>query len=200
MTMFYYQNGFYDDRFSDVPQEAVAISDEVYLELLNGQATGKHIVSDENGQPRLIEPTPSAYHTWNGVQWVADETQQLIMLDEEKARLLRKISDQTDRLKAAKLASYPQTEIDSFYRQEQEARAWLADNSTPTPMLSAMVGNYQDMADLCGRIIQKAEYFAAMMGQMLSVKQAFEKRVKEATTLDALQHIEAEVAQWQLSA
>lgn len=56
MAIFYYNSGFYDDRFSNIPESAVEISEEIYLELLEGQSNGKVIVSDKNGQPILVEP------------------------------------------------------------------------------------------------------------------------------------------------
>lgn len=59
MTIYYHNNGFYDERFSEVPEGAVEISEEVYLKLLEGQAVGKLISTDKNGHPILIEPQVS---------------------------------------------------------------------------------------------------------------------------------------------
>ncbi len=65
MTM-YYKNGFFDDSYGGfVPEGAVEISQETYLELLNGQAQGKQIIADNTGYPALIEPQPSAAHELN---------------------------------------------------------------------------------------------------------------------------------------
>ena len=47
-------NGFYDNNINSViPSDAVEITDDFHLELLNGQSSGKIISSDENGYPVL---------------------------------------------------------------------------------------------------------------------------------------------------
>lgn len=53
-------NGFYDSEINgdDIPQDAVEINDEKWIELLNGQSDGKIISADDNGYPVLIAPPP----------------------------------------------------------------------------------------------------------------------------------------------
>ena len=58
-------NGFYLEAVNGdkIPEDAVAITDDEYRELLSGQAAGKHIVSDATGHPYLADPaapTPQA--------------------------------------------------------------------------------------------------------------------------------------------
>ena len=49
--------GFYDPRVhSDIPDDAIEIKKELYLALLEGQASGKLIDSDQHGNPLLVEP------------------------------------------------------------------------------------------------------------------------------------------------
>ncbi|EJM07770.1 hypothetical protein PMI19_00383 [Pseudomonas sp. GM16] len=44
--------GFYDSAFhTEIPSDAVEISQEYWLELLNGLSTGKMIVMNENNYP-----------------------------------------------------------------------------------------------------------------------------------------------------
>ena len=65
MTM-YFKDGFFDDSYGGfVPEGAVEISQDKYLELLNGQAAGKQIIADKTGNPVLIDPQPSAAHELN---------------------------------------------------------------------------------------------------------------------------------------
>lgn len=48
--------GFYDPDINQViPQDAVRISREEYVALLDGQASGKQIVPDNSGRPTLVE-------------------------------------------------------------------------------------------------------------------------------------------------
>ncbi|AIK90248.1 DUF4376 domain-containing protein [Glaesserella parasuis] len=58
MTL-YYKNGFYDDSHGGfVPEGACEISAESYRLLLEGQAQGKLIIADDEGNPILSEPPP----------------------------------------------------------------------------------------------------------------------------------------------
>ncbi|KOQ98489.1 hypothetical protein ABW51_00125 [Haemophilus sp. C1] len=85
------------------------------------------------------------------------------------------------------LAGYPQTEIESFYRQEKEALAWQADHNTPTPMLSQIArvrGVPLDM--LISKVIEKSAQFA----------QAFEDRLLALKTPDDLTALEQEIEAW----
>ncbi|OOF59406.1 DUF4376 domain-containing protein [Rodentibacter myodis] len=53
----YYKDGFYNNAYGGfVPESAVEISEEKYVELLEGQANGKRIVTDKNGHPVLADP------------------------------------------------------------------------------------------------------------------------------------------------
>ncbi|QEM87159.1 DUF4376 domain-containing protein [Glaesserella parasuis] len=55
----YYKNGFYDDSHGGfVPEGACEISAESYRLLLEGQAQGKLIIADDEGNPILSEPPP----------------------------------------------------------------------------------------------------------------------------------------------
>lgn len=50
------KNGFYDTSIhSQIPADAFAIEEEVYLFLLEEQANGKEIKGDENGHPVAVE-------------------------------------------------------------------------------------------------------------------------------------------------
>lgn len=48
--------GFYlpEIHGEKIPDDAVDITDERYVELLEGQCSGKEIVPDENGEPVLM--------------------------------------------------------------------------------------------------------------------------------------------------
>lgn len=61
MITFYFSqatNGFYNSEIngSDIPDDAVIITEKLLLMLLDGQSAGKKIGSDEVGYPILITP------------------------------------------------------------------------------------------------------------------------------------------------
>lgn len=117
MTM-YFKNGFFDDSHSGfVPESAVEISQDKYLELLNGQAQGKQIIADKTGNPVLIDPQPSAAHVLNldTLTWEISSEKQTALLADTQTRLIANIDEH-----AAKIYS-TWTRFESEYRERQAA-------------------------------------------------------------------------------
>ncbi|MFC1102153.1 DUF4376 domain-containing protein [Pasteurella multocida] len=83
--MIYFKDGFY---FDVQPQGAIELSEERYTELLAGQAQGKIIVSNSQGEPILTEPSPTEYHEWDGEKWAisAEKQAEIKLLQQEKMR------------------------------------------------------------------------------------------------------------------
>ncbi len=200
----YYKNGFFDDTDGGfVPESAVEISQETYLELLNGQSQGKQIIADKIGNPVLIDPQPSAAHELNNdtLQWEISAEKQTVLFAQQKESLLNKLADKADQLKNGLLAGYPQTEIESFYRQEKEALAWQADHNTLTPMLSQIAQNRGVPFEiLVEKVIEKSAQFAVVIGIIIGQRQAFEDRLLALKTPEELTALEQEIKQWQLNA
>ena len=200
MTM-YFKDGFFDDSYGGfVPESAVEISQDKYIELLNGQAQGKQIIADKTGNPVLINQQPSTAHVLNldTLTWEISAEKQTALFAQQKESLLNKLADKADQLKNGLLAGYPQTEIESFYRQEKEALAWQADHNTPTPMLSQIArvrGVPLDM--LISKVIEKSAQFAVAIGIIIGQRQAFEDRLLALKTPEELTSLEQEIEQWQ---
>ena len=113
----YYKNGFYDSTDGYVPEGAVEISQDKYIELLNGQSQGKQIITDKTGYPVLIDPQPSAAHELNHdtLQWEISAEKQTALLAETQTRLIANIDEH-----AAKIYS-TWTRFESEYRERQAA-------------------------------------------------------------------------------
>ena len=197
----YFKDGFFDDSYGGfVPESAVEISQDKYIELLNGQAQGKQIIADKTGNPVLINQQPSTAHVLNldTLTWEISAEKQTALFAQQKESLLNKLADKADQLKNSLLAGYPQTEIESFYRQEKEALAWQADHNTPTPMLSQIArvrGVPLDM--LISKVIEKSAQFAVAIGIIIGQRQAFEDRLLALKTPEELTTLEQEIEQWQ---
>lgn len=189
---------FYSSElYSEIPSKAVPLSDEQYIALLNGQAQGKQIVADKTGQPVLVDQQPSVAHVLNldSLQWVIPPEKQTALLAERKTQLLNVIANKTDNFKAQYLVGYSQAEIDSFYRQEREAR-----NELPTMLLTEIFEGRDDLNsidELKKKVIEKADLFAIIMGKLFAIKQGFEKHIDKAETIEELDKIEQEINQWQ---
>ena len=201
--MYYYDkktNGFLIQGVNLIPDGAINITDEYYQQLLIGQSQGKQIIADKTGNPVLINPQPSAAHELNfdTLTWEISAEKQTALFAQQKEGLLNKLADKADQLKNSLLAGYPQTEIESFYRQEKEALAWQADHNTPTPMLSQIArvrGVPLDM--LISKVIEKSAQFAVAIGIIIGKRQQFEDRLLALKTPEDLAALEQEIEQWQ---
>ena len=117
MTM-YYKNGFFDDTDGGfVPESAVEISQDKYIELINGQSQGKQIIANKTGNPVLIDQQPSAAHVLNldTLKWEISAEKQTALLAETQTRLIANIDEH-----AAKIYS-TWTRFESEYRERQAA-------------------------------------------------------------------------------
>lgn len=95
-----------------------------------------------------------------------------------KAEKLAEINAECDRLVKVAVLSYPDTEVLTFAKQESEARAYLTDPGSPTPMIDAIAINRGiDKAELVTRIIAKADYFAVYTGKIIGHRQKLEDLV-----------------------
>lgn len=171
---------------------------------------GTTVYSTEDGSPMQITElgemppnytlqAPIDGAVWLGDKWVVTKALQTEQLEQHRAQLIRQLASKADVFKAQVLVGYPQAEIDSFYRQEREAREWLANPSTPTPMLQAIAENRGVPLELLARkVIEKAEQVAVIMGHIIGTRQAFEDRLLQAKNQDELTRCEQEIEQWQL--
>ena len=109
---------FYSDElYSNIPSQAVRLSDEQYIALLNGQSQGKKIIADKTGYPVLIDPQPSAAHVLNldTLTWEISGEKQTALLADTQTRLIANIDEH-----AAKIYS-TWTRFESEYRERQAA-------------------------------------------------------------------------------
>lgn len=84
-------------------------------------------------------------------------------------------------------STYPQVEINSWPKQEVEARAFLADNSAPAPMLRALaLSRGDDPTYLAQRILYLADAFANMSGKILGNRQRLEKLIDASQSIEDL--------------
>ncbi|WP_241013560.1 phage tail protein [Aggregatibacter actinomycetemcomitans] len=143
------------------------------------------------GKPILIEPQPSPAHELKDGKWIISPEKLTALLPNRKAELLTVIANKTDNFKAQYLIGYSQAEIDSFYRQEREARDEL-----PTMLLTEIFEGRDDLSsidDLKKKVIEKADLFAIIMGKLFAIKQGFEKHIEQPETMEQLDKIEQEI-------
>lgn len=142
-------------------------------------------------------PKPSEFHEWNGVEWVISKEKQAELFTDRKDKLLDKLANKVDKIKSDLLVSYPQTEIESFYRQEKEALAWQADKNTDAPMLKQIARIRNIPFDvLVQKVLAKSGQFALAIGVIIGQRQAFEDRLLALKTPEELTSLEKEIEEW----
>lgn len=109
---------------------------------------------------------------------------------EAKAAKLSEINKAANKIMAALVSTYPDREISTFDKQEAEARAYMADPTAPTPLLSALAkARGLSMDELVKRVIAKADAFAAASGYIIGQRQALEDQLDTCKTLEEVQSI-----------
>lgn len=118
--MYFYDkttNGFYIEDLHDIPQGATGISEETYRTLLDGQAAGKQIIANKQGNPVLVDPQPSDAHELNldTLTWEISAEKQTALLADTQTRLIGNIDEH-----AATIYN-TWTRFESEYRERQTA-------------------------------------------------------------------------------
>ena len=116
-------------------------------------------------------------------------------LKQTKAVKLSEINRAADAAIATLTATYPDREISTFDKQESEARAYVADATASTPLLSALAeARGISLPDLVERVLAKADAFAVASGSIIGQRQALEDRLDACTTLEEVQGITVDIS------
>lgn len=183
-------------------QNWVEIRDED-IDGISASITGGGEVWLEDGAIKYSGKAPSEYHVFDSKSksFKVSDAKKAEFFKRKKENLLNTLADKADKIKTDLLAGYPQTEIESFYRQEKEALAWKADNKADTPMLKqiARIRNIP-FEVLVQKVIEKSEQFALAVGVIIGQRQAFEDRLLATNTLEELAVLEKEIEEWKFQA
>lgn len=111
-------------------------------------------------------------------------------LDHYKARQIRLVEDGYKQAIGIIADGYPETERSSWAKQEQEARAWTANNATATPLLSAIAAARGDtLAIIAAKVIGNADAYAFYAGGVIGHRQALLSQLSTATTRTEIEAI-----------
>ena len=115
-------------------------------------------------------------------------------LEQTKAAKLSEINKAADAAIATLTATYPDRELATFDKQESEARAYAADVTASTPLLSALAqARGIPLPDLVGRVLAKADAFAGASGSIIGQRQALEDRLDACATMEDVQGIAVDI-------
>lgn len=168
---------------------------ELIAELLDGE--GKEIPIADRFHPdiaaTIVDATAAAgvEPGWiyaNGV-FAAPVAPVVLLADVKAAKLAQLSAECSTRMEAIKVG-YPAEEVQSWDKQESEARAYTASSSATTPLLSALAtARGIALADLAARVIAKADAFAAVSGAIIGKRQRYEDQVAAATDAPTVEAI-----------
>lgn len=179
-------------------QNWIEVSDEE-IDGISASITGGGAVWVEGGKVKYSGKAPSEYHIFDlkSKTFKVSEDKKTEFFKSKKQSLLSTLSDKADKIKDGLLVGYPQTEIESFYRQEKEALAWQADKNTDAPMLKQIARIRNIPFDvLVQKVLEKSGQFALAIGMIIGQRQAFEDRLLATKTLEELTALEKEIDEW----
>lgn len=157
---------------------------------------GSYII-DKNGMPYHV---PREWtEEWDAVNRYAQEHPDIVTeeqpsapptLEKQKSARLAEINAAYNLAVSSLVSTYPSTELLTFDKQESEARAWLSNSSTETPLVNALAaGRGMDKAELVSRIITKADAFKLAAGYLTGQRQRYEDMLDAATTAEEVEAI-----------
>lgn len=172
-----------------------------YGQIIHRTADDSYVIT-KNGMPYHVYPYAAEFaEEWDAVFAYADAHPECVTeeqpyvppvptLDEAKAAKLSEINAAADRTIATLTATYPNREISTFDKQESEARAYAADPTASTPLLSALAqARGIELSELVQRVIAKADILAMASGSIIGQRQALEDRLDTCTTVEDVQAI-----------
>ncbi len=108
----------------------------------------------------------------------------------KKELTLKLINKMYDKEVTALLAKYPQREVDTFYKQLEEAKAYIADNTASVPFIKALAAERNlSVSEMANRIVTKDADFTLASGQLTGKRQRLESEVASATTVAEVEAI-----------
>ena len=144
---------------------------------------------------------PSEYSEWNGKKWMENQAKKAHaaadFLEASKLALLKAIARNAQNIVAAKsgMDTLPPFEVQIWHLQAAEAAAWKADPSAPTPILDQIAtARGIDPAELKATVLKKNTAYESLCATVAGKRQAIEKQIEAAKTIDELNTINTEIS------
>lgn len=131
-----------------------------------------HVEYEDSGIPNLELTTIDGYQEFIDLWDAAAPVVVPPTPAEQKAAAHARINAAYEVAVNALTAGYPKTEIDSWAKQETEARAWMADNSTSTPWIDSAAGARGiEKSAFVSLVIANADALAPLHGALTGKRQ-----------------------------
>jgi hypothetical protein len=111
-------------------------------------------------------------------------------LDERRAAKRRRIDAAYAESMSSILDAYPEAERLTWDKQEDEARAWIADDTTATPYLDGLAAARGiALAEVAARVIEKSDAFMAASSAATGKRQRLIEAIEAAPDAATLEEI-----------
>lgn len=131
---------------------------------------------------------PAHVHLLGKVPYPAAEQAQLAAA---KLAKLQQVNAACDAAVFALTATYPQAEIQSWPQQVKEVDAFVADSSTPVPLLAMIAAQRGlEVNELVQRVLAKVSAYAQASGYLIGRRQALEDAIDAAASIAELEAVE----------
>lgn len=133
----------------------------------------------------LVEGVPIPEGSYCRQNWQLAE----LTLGEKKSRMLSHFNEVFNQLISQVKISYPPTEVESWAKQEKEAREYLADNSSAATIVRAIaLARGVPVQILAQKIVDKADQYGQVVGTLIGTRQMLEDQIQAATeeTIDSI--------------
>lgn len=114
-------------------------------------------------------------------------------IEELKKIKLSEINNKYNIATSTLVSTYPEIELLTFDKQEQEARAYLEDSSVETPFLTILAETRGiELSELVKRVINKSETFSNIIAFLTGQRQKYEDQLELANTKEEIENIKPE--------
>jgi hypothetical protein len=133
----------------------------------------------------LIPDKPSEDYIYDGTDWVA-KVPVVPTLEQVKSAKLMEATETYNTAVSALIGNTDEFELASWNKQEIEARAYVLDNTIPTPFISGMIaarGLGETVLQFANLIIANADAYQVAYATILGTYQAKQKEISSETTV-----------------
>lgn len=184
----YYKDGFFIN--DNIPHDAIEISYQRYLELIEGQSNNKIIISDENGNPILIPNPPTSYHTWSGSEWILTDEKQAELTQQKRIELIDNI-DSTAASISAKWTRF----AEEYKAREASAKEFIESDYTIKPSIYITSFSYRagiDDKSAANLIMQQAQQLRSLQAQLADQRMR-KYEIKSDMTMDEMKSVHDDI-------
>ena len=129
-------------------------------------------------QSEYIEYSEDSFEFYSNYTYKIENNEVVKTERNDNSYLLSKANADFEAAISSLTSSTPTSEISTWTKQEQEARAYLLDSNASTPFIDAIcLARECDKSYLVAKIIEKADAYAIAVGTLTGIRQKLEKEI-----------------------